>query len=70
MQRILSHSQGKRLQQDPAGFGEDMGTEVLPIPAPWLLAAVTRGIYSSILISFLQALPSQLVAFAGKQHEL
>lgn len=28
--------QGQKVQQDPAGFREDLGTEVLPIPAPWL----------------------------------
>lgn len=31
--------------------------------------AVTCGIYGSILIRLLQALPLQPVAFAGKQHE-
>lgn len=69
VQRILSPSRGKRLQQGPAGFGEDMGTEALPAPAPWLPATVIRRIYSSILIRLLQALPLQPVAFAGKQHE-
>lgn len=61
---------GQRTAARSCCFWGGRGNRGAPNPSPLITRpAVTCGIYGSILIRLLQALPLQSVTFAGKQHE-